>query len=287
MRRAVFQPHLPRYPVAAVQGIRRVRVWLLAGGLGLALASPRAGAESALRLPAPQIIGVVGAETYDEAGRRVGSATLRVEELSDGLVELEVRSGIDGAEQTVVNARLARIGGEVAYRPVSQSSRSFDASGRTLGLLTVDHLRSEVVCDPPIGGGSEPQRLALPAGDRVANVPLNLLFLPLARGEAQRVDFQFVLCRGGPRVLPATAEVVKVTHAGPGGREHVVEVRYHLDLGPVLTKLAGPFLPRLSMWLDAERPDAWLGHRVPLFSQGPTVVVMRTGFDPTLLGVGN
>jgi hypothetical protein len=203
-----------------------------------------------------------------------------------------MRSGIDGAEQTVLTARLApiegadRTGRAQSYRPVFQSSRSFDAAGKTLGLMSVDHLSSQVVCDPPSGGAGESQRLALPARDRVANVPLNLLFLPLARGEVERVDFQFVLCRGGPRLLDATAGVVKVTNGGADGQEHVVEVRYQLDLGPVLTRLAAPFLPQLSVWLDAERPGAWLGHRVPLFSQGPIVLVMRTGFDPALLGVG-
>jgi hypothetical protein len=269
--------------VRAVQILVRLALLLVAAAFCLA---PTPGvAESALELAAPSL-GEVSGDTYDEQGRRVGSAAVRVEELPDGMVELELRSGIDGAEHTVLNARLARIEGENRYRPVFQSSRSFDASGKTLGLLSVDHLRSEVVCDPPVGGGGETQRLALPALDRVANVPLNLLFLPLARGDAQRVDFQFVLCRGGPRVLPATAQVVKVTNGSPGAHDHVVEVRYQLDLGPVLTRLAGPFLPQLSMWLDADRPDAWLGHRVPLFSQGPTVVVMRSGFDPALLGVG-
>jgi hypothetical protein len=249
-------------------------------------------AESALELPAPETFGVVGADTYDEQGRRVGGAKVRIEELPGGLVELEMRSGIDGAEQTVLTARLAPIegadgtGGAQAYRPVFQSSRSFDAAGKTLGLMSVDHLSSQVVCDPPIGSAGESQRLALPAQDRVANVPLNLLFLPLARGEVERVDFQFVLCRGGPRLLDATAGVVKVTNGGAEGQEHVVEVRYQLDLGPVLTRLAAPFLPQLSVWFDAERPEPWLGHRVPLFSQGPIVLVMRTGFDPALLGMG-
>jgi hypothetical protein len=252
-----------------------------------ALLAPKpATAESALELAAPQSFGRVGADTYDEQGQRVGSAAVRVEALPDGLVELEVRSGIDGAEHTVLNATLARIEGGDRYRPVFQSSRSFDASGKALGLLSVDHVRSEVTCDPPIGGGSETQKLALPPRDRVANVPLDLLFLPLARGETERVSFQFVLCRGGPRVYDAVAEVARVTDAGPGGGEHVVEVRYQIDFGPMLTSLVAPFLPTLSVWLDAARPDPWLGHRVPLFSKGPTVVVTRTGFNPTLLGVG-
>ena len=77
-----------------------------------------------------------------------------------------------------------------------------------------------------------------------------------------------------------------MTDAGPGGGEHVVEIRYQIDFGPMLSSLVAPFLPTLSVWLDAARPDPWLAHRVPLFSKGPTVVVTRTGFDPTLLGVG-
>lgn len=284
MRSAPSRARRAGYPGRIVHGPFRVAAQLLVAAA--CLAPTAAVAESALELAAPQSFGRVGADTYDEQGQRVGSAAIRVEALPDGLVELELRSGIDGAEQTVLNAKLARIEGEDRYRPVFQSSRSFDASGQTLGLLSVDHVRSEVTCDPPIGGGGEPQRIALPPGDRVANVPLDLLFLPLARGEAERVSFQFVLCRGGPRVYDAVAEVVKVTDAGPAGREHVVEVRYQIDFGPMLTKLVAPFLPTLSVWLDAARPIPWLGHRVPLFSKGPTVVVTRTGFDPTLLGVG-
>jgi hypothetical protein len=269
--------------VRAVHGPTR-----LAAGLFFAAACLGAApvvAESGLELAPPRSFGRVSADTWDEQGRRVGSAAIRVEALPDGFVELEVQSGIDGAERTVLNAKLARIEGEDRYRPVLQTSRSFDASGQALGLLTVDHLRSEVTCDPPFGG-SGAQKLALPPGDRVANVPLDLLFLPLARGEAKRVDFQFVLCRGGPRVYDAVAEVAKVTDAGPDGSEHVVEVRYQIDFGPMLSSLVAPFLPTLSVWLDAARPDPWLGHRVPLFSKGPTVVVTRAGFDPALLGVG-
>jgi hypothetical protein len=266
-----------------VQGPSRFAAHLL---LAAALLAPApAAAESALELAAPQSFGRVDADTWDEQGRRVGGAALRVDALPGGLIELEVRSGIDGAEQTVLHATLARIEGGDRYRPVFQSSRSFDASGRTLGLLSVDHLRSEVTCDPPIGQNGS-QKLALPPGDRVANVPLDLLFLPLARGETERVSFQFVLCRGGPRVYDAVAEVARVTDAGPGGAEHVVEIRYQIDFGPMLSSLVAPFLPTLSVWLDAARPDPWLGHRVPLFSKGPTVVVTRTGLDPALLGVG-
>ena len=196
MRPAPSRARRAGYAVGTVHGPSRLAAWLLAGAA--CFGSIRAAAESALELAAPQSFGRVSADTRDERGRRVGSAAIRVEARPDGLVELEVQSGIDGAERTVLSATLARIDGGDRYRPVLQSSRSFDASGQALGLLSVDHVRSEVTCDPPIGGASEARKLALPPGDRVANVPLDLLFLPLARGETERVSFQFVLCRGAP-----------------------------------------------------------------------------------------
>ncbi|MEN8184576.1 MAG: hypothetical protein ABFS46_18795 [Myxococcota bacterium] len=250
----------------------------LAGLLAL-LWAPAGFAESALRLPTPDAFGSIPADTYDESGLRVGDALVRIEEQPDGLVELEARSGIEGAERTIVTARLDRPDGTETLRPLSQSSRSFDAGGNPLGVLTVDHVRGVVVCMPPSG---EAERIELPPGDRVANVPLNLLFVPLVRGEAQEIDFQFVLCRGGARVLDATAHVAGRQTRGD---EEVVEIRYSLDLGPLLSRLAAPFLPRLSVWLEGNRAASWVGHRMPLFSQGPTVVVMRSGVVPSSFGL--
>jgi hypothetical protein len=244
----------------------------------------RAGADSALSLPLPELFGEIDANTYDESGKRVGDAVIRVVRLDDGLVELEARSGIEGAEQTVVTAKLEPVGeGMAALRPVHQSSRSFDALGQPLGLMTIDHAGGQVVCAPAAESGEDAQRMELPEEDRVANVPLNLLFLPLVRGEEKRIDFQVVLCRGGPRVLDATAKVAG--HGGSNGNgEELVEIRYNLDFGPMLSRLAQPFMPRLSFWFDVESPGAWVGHRMPLFSKGPTVLVVRAGFNPTLLG---
>lgn len=244
------------------------------------LAAAPLRSESALRLPLPETFGDVSAHTYNEQGERVGDAQLQLQRREDGLVELVARSGIEGAEQTTVVARLEQPQGESILRPVYQSSRSFDAEGRPLGLLAVDHQRQEAVCTPASGG--EAERLPLPRGDRVANVPLNLLFLPLVRGEEEEIEFQFVLCRFGARLLEAHAAVAARRFEGG---EEFVEIRYSLDLGSFLNRLAAPFLPRLSVWFEGHEPGGWVGHRMPLFSKGPTVVVMRSGITPTALGL--
>lgn len=250
--------------------------------LALLSAGGGSGAESALRLPLPDAYGGVIASTYDEQGERVGDAELAIQKREDGLVELVVTSGIEGAERTTVTARLDQPEGEASLRPLYQSSRSFDASGNALGLLAVDHERQEAVCTPPSGG--EAERIELPRGDRVANVPLNLLFLPLVRGETESIDFQFVLCRFGARLLDARAVVAGRRREG---NEEYVEIQYSLHLGSFLNRLAAPFLPRLSVWFGGQQQGSWVGHRMPLFSKGPTVVVMRSGIEPAALGLGD
>ena len=247
----------------------------------IVLAASAGWAESSLRLPLPDFFGDIIADTYNEDGLRVGDAQLHMLKKQDGLVEFVASSGIEGAERTIATARLDQPEGEASLRPVYQSSRSFDALGNALGLLAVDHERQEAICTHPSTG--EEERIPLPSGDRVANVPLNLLFLPLVRGEAEVIDFQFVLCRFGARLLDARATVAE--RRTEGGEEYV-EIRYSLNLGSFLNRLAAPFLPRLSVWFDSQEPGSWVGHRMPLFSKGPTVVVMRSGITPSALGLG-
>jgi hypothetical protein len=246
------------------------------------LAASGSWAESALRLPWPTAFGDIVADTYDEDGLRVGDAQLHMLKKRDGLVELVASSGIEGAERTTATARLDQPAGETSLRPVYQSSRSFDALGNALGLLAVDHERQEAICTHASNGKEE--RISLPREDRVANVPLNLLFLPLVRGEAEVIDFQFVLCRFGARLLDAQAAVAE--RRNQDGEEYV-EIQYNLNLGSFLNRLASPFLPRLSVWFDSQQTGSWVGHRMPLFSKGPTVVVMRSDVTPSALGLGD
>jgi hypothetical protein len=56
-----------------------------------------------------------------------------------------------------------------------------------------------------------------------------------------------------------------------------IEVRYGPDFGSVVSMVARSFAPRLSFWFDADEPHGWMGHRLPLYSGGPEVIVVREG----------
>jgi hypothetical protein len=257
---------------------------LLAAALALGGLLPVAGAaraESALRLAMPTRFGVVPASTYDKQGRRVGDATLAVEKLDNGNVRMFAQSGFDGAERNVVSAVLVPIDdGELQL--VEQTSRSFDGTGSPLGTLTVDHLAAMGRCEPPAGNGKKTKTIELSDEDRVANIPVNLLFLPLARGQREKVDFEILLCSRGPKVVKARAEVGRRVRTEDGLRD-IVEIHYEMNFGPVLSRLAKPFVPKVAVWFDPETPDGWLAHRMPLFAKGPTVMVVRTGIAPGVL----
>lgn len=274
-----MRPVPPRRPLAAL--------WLpLLLALPVALGAPAspAPAESELLLPMPERFGSVPASTYDEDGRRVGDAHLVVERLPDGNVRMFAESGIEGAERNVVSAVLAPVGvnGSQSLRLVRQSSRSFDAQGRSLGQMTVDHRDGMGRCARPPREGGDVETLALPDHDRVANIPVNLLFLPLARGEREEIDFQIMLCGGGARLVSASAEVARRVKTEDGLRD-IVQISYDMDFGPILSRLARPFMPNLAVWFDPDDPEGWLAHRMPLFAKGPTVMVVRTGVAPRVL----
>jgi hypothetical protein len=248
----------------------------------LASSAPPARGESALALSPPQIFGDIAADTYDETGRRVGGANLRIERLPSGNIMMEVLSGIDGSAQFAGSAELAPHGSDGSMRLVRETTQAVDQAENPLGVTTIDHVAGFAQCGIPEGSHEKPARIELPADDRVVAVPLNLLFQPLVRGQAEVVDFQVLLCRvRGARIVSAQARVADTT--GEQG-DRLVEVRYRLDFGPILSSLAAPFMPQLSFWFDENSRGAWVGHRMPLFSQGPTVFVVRSGFSPGLLG---
>ncbi len=249
----------------------------LVGALALVLLAPLpAGADSALRVPRDLDIGVLAASTYDEAGARVGPASMRVENVADGGVRIEAISGIHEAEQTVVSALLEPTPDGAALRPVWQESRSLNAEGEPLGILYVDHVRGEGRCTP--ADGSEPENVALPDGDRVANVVVSQLLGPLVVARKGSFDFAILICRPDARVLSARAEVVDIRTSDAGAE--FIEIETAVELGPILGRLLGPFLPRVSMWFDSQNSMSWIGQRMPLFGKGPTVLVLRTGVSP-------
>lgn len=257
---------------------------VLVACLALALVPAAASAESAVDLPAPSVLGGIDASTYDLEGNRVGDAELAVTRLDNGHLELRSLSGIEGSAQLEVVAELApRDDASALLRPIYQQTEARDEQGQSLGVTRIDHRRRVAECGVPEGSGLEPARIELPKRDRVVNVPLNLLFQPLVRGEVDEVDFQVLLCRAGARIVDAQARVAQDLRRDGN---HLVEIRYAVDLGPVLSRLAAPFMPELSFWFDDRSPGGWVGHRMPLFSKGPTVMVIRRGFAPTVLGSG-
>ena len=168
----------------------------------------------------------------------------------------------------------------VSLRPVHEQSRSFDPEGKPLGVLSIDHVMARASCLSPKG---ELKELELPTEDRVANVPLNLLFIPLARGEVENVEFQLMTCSFGPRLLNFEAAVAPNGNGSRNGSGHVVEVRYKPDLG-IISFMAKSMIPKLSVWFDPDASSPWLGHRIPLYTKGPEVFVIREGVPREWLG---
>jgi hypothetical protein len=244
--------------------------------------APAAPLHSTLRLPLPAVFGPIPSATYDEVGHKVGEARLDVLKLPTGNTYILASSGIAGAEAMVLSTELTPTSDGGALRPLWQMSHSYDKDGRSLGIMFIDHEKGEAFCSHEDGDTSPPDRLPIPQPDRVAHVPLNLLFLPLAKGETSEIKFQFLLCELGPRFVDAKATVARKIPAHAGAAP-LVEVRYELDLNPVLAAVARPFLPRFSFWFDPGARDPWVAHRMPLASKGPAVLIVRTGVSPEAL----
>lgn len=256
--------------------------------LGLAmLANGSARAESLIRLPLLDDAPGLAATTFDSAGHAVGRSSFRVEELAAGLRRLKIEMAVDAGGQNVSEATLAPVptGANVAaagaLRLVEERSQSTRSDGVRLDLLVIDHVAGRASCIPDRGGPAAAKHVDLPDPDRVVNVPMQLLFQPLVRGEVEEVRFQIVLCTDGPKLQDMIAVL------GPrferDGRE-VAEVRYGPDLGSTVAFFASRLLPSFSFWFDA-KDGAYLGHRMPLHRKGPEVVLVRAGLTPKDLGV--
>jgi hypothetical protein len=235
-------------------------------------------------LPYPTSFGKIPAATFDAGRQRVGDANLEVEKLEDGTVRIFAESGVDGGARTIATATLAPIADTNLLRPIFQQSTTFDANNEPLGVMNIDHRTGEAICSRPHSDreGMRTQRVPLPKHDRIANVPLTLLFDPLVKGEVSKVDFQILLCRGDAKLLDFQAKVVRRDN-GTDGSEHLVEVRYGPDFGSVFSLLAKAVVPRLSFWFDPASPSPWIAHRMPLYTDGPEVFVVRQGIETNTL----
>ena len=247
-----------------------------------ALAASGARAESALRLPYPEAFGTVPAATYDTSRMRVGDAHLVIEKLADQGVRIFAESGFDGGARNVATAVLEPSPDGHSLQPVLQESRTFRGDGSLRGTLSIDHRTRTATCGRAQGDAMTTERIELPASDRVANVALTLLFEPLVRGDAASMAFQMFLCEGGARLMAFEAHVER-RDAGPHGPGSLVEVRYRPDLGPIGSFVAEHLIPRLSFWFDPTVATPWLAYRLPLYSKGPEVIVVRDGVPPRWL----
>ena len=242
--------------------------------LGLLGAADPAGAASALRFPLPSAFGEFHGETLDPEGAPLGPSRIALVLRPDGRVVVEGRRGIDGREAVSFVAELEPVG-EGELRLVSQRSRLFDASGAQIAETVIDHTSSQATCN--VGGRQE--TIDLPAPDRVANVMVDLLLAPLARGELDEIDFQALFCSVGSRLLDVSVRRTgRIVHPSEGTQ--AVEIEYQVRLSPVLAALARPFLPRILFWIDPAESGPSLAQQTPLFPQGPTVVVVRRGVAP-------
>lgn len=287
---------------------RRVRiaraVGVVFGGLLLAagLSPLPAAGKSSLRLPGAEL-GALEATTFDEQGRPVGRSSFAVVSSGPGRITMTIEISVEGggvnrSEAVLEEApspprpaseAVARTTGEL--RLVEQRSRAIRADGEALDLLVIDHERGRASCHAdsdgplrdggPLENGENGRYLELPEDERVVNVPLQLLFRPLAERRVESLRFQIALCRGAP-VLHEMIAVRGPSQQRDGRR--IVEIRYGPDLGRTLSWLASRLLPRLSFWLD-EETGAYLAHRMPLHTGGPEVLLMRGGLEPADLGL--
>jgi hypothetical protein len=256
--------------------LRGLRPSLVCAVCACALGAAGAQAESQLRLAVPVAFGTVPAATYDTSRNRIGAAHLVLEKLPDDHVRIFSDSGFDGGERTVASALLAPTGDRLSLQPVLQESKTFRRDSTLRGTLRVDHAAGTATCSRTHGEQTAVERIDLPASDRVANVALTLLFEPLVRGDEAKTSFQLMLCEGGARLVDFEAHVERRA-AGAHGPGSLVEVRYRPDLGPIASFVAERLVPQLSFWFDPTAPTPWLAHRLPLYSDGPEVLVVREG----------
>jgi hypothetical protein len=250
------------------------------------LGARTAQAESDLRLAYPEAFGAVPASTYDTNRHRVGAAHLVIERLDNHDVRIFAESGYDGGARQVSTALFAPSGDGRTLQPVLQESRSFYPNGSLRSTMTVDHRARTGTCGRSAPEGMTLDKIELPPRDRVANVALTLLFEPLAKGEEPRENFQLFLCEGGARLIDFEGHVER-RDSGPHGPGSLVEVRYRPDLGPISSMVADYVVPQLSYWFDPTAPTPWLAHRLPLYSKGPEVMVVRDGVPTRWLTDGN
>jgi hypothetical protein len=247
--------------------------------LGLLVVGISPAAGDSILLPEPPELGSFESVTYDGAGRRLGESALVLERHGDGKIRgrLDTSAGDTGRMQASVLLEPTAGG----LRLLHEESQSYAGRDRAFPLLHVDHVAGVATCTPAPGSGQSFRRIDLPPDERIVNVPLNLFFLPLVRGQVDELEFQIFVCARGGRVIDFVAHATERT--GADGRP-LIEVRYRPDLGP-FSWLASPLVPDLAFWFDRGGGGRYVAHRIPLHPDGPVVLVAGLGVTPQDLGV--
>jgi len=245
--------------------------WIVASGLVLAF---QARGESALRLPLPTEFGTIPAATYDEHGTRLGGGSVLIEQLANGDVRMTVSSDMGEAGRNVLTADMALVEGGKALQLLREENHSEDVNGKPVSTITVDHAMGELRCTE----AGHLERIPLPKEDRLAMIPGNLFLQPLLRGETKQIRFQIASCDGvaGFHFINVAGELAAPSKQSGTGLD-ITKIDIHVDLGSVLNKVIVPLLPKVAFWFDTPS-HLWLGHRIPTYTHGPTVILVR---EPT------
>lgn len=262
---------------------RRFRGWLPLGLMCLVFGpfANSVSAESALILPMPREFGDIPALTYGADNQLLGTGTLSINRIDKKHAQIRGEAILKAGGRTRFEAQLAILEDGSGLKLLHQESQSHNQEGRSMGVLHVDHAAGVATCAPPPDSDRETIVVKLPPNDRVANVGLSLLFQPLAAGKTNAVKFQILLCRDDPRLVDFKATIV--ARSAPKAEKQIVEIRYEPDLGAVIGWLAQAVIPDLSFWFDVTSAPVYLAHQMPIYAQGPEVIIVREGVSPAKL----
>jgi hypothetical protein len=260
-------------------------------------------AESSFVLRPTGALEALLATTFDTQGRAVGQSSFEVETDERGRHLMRVTMTIEGGGSNISEATLAPIPlapslapptasspkaprdedelGQATLQILEERSQARNAEGDAFPLLVIDHQKGRVSCYPDSKGPSEGEHIDIVGEDRVVNVPMQLLFLPLVRDEVDSLSFQIATCVPGP-VLNRMIAVRGPTKTRDG--REIIEIEYRPDLGKTVAWLASRLLPSFSFWFDTS-DGQYMGHRMPLHRKGPEILLVRQGLTPTEIGV--
>lgn len=154
--------------------------------LALLSGGPARG-DSAIRCHKPTLLGQLQAPAYGDDGMRIGSACFELTPLPQSGLRMIARIKSDAGARAVMRAEFAAADEPGILTQTQQSVDITAGDGMLIDSLYIDRLQGHTQCDGPKCGKCSTR---LQNGDRVVNVPVNLLLAPIASGRVERVSFQ-------------------------------------------------------------------------------------------------